>query len=798
MNNIPDLPIASLPIPILVCDGSGVIISANERAQLLFASPLLHMQIDDLLDFKKADVLGCSSFSEAARIVLSRNADLNSINIPFKKPPTSYLCLCLSRLEQDSQDRITVCIQDISDYQNHIKTFKYQQNLLDNIVATSNDALVVFDGSGFIELFNPTAEKLFGLSAAEAIMGDIYHLFNAESHAAVAEVLDELKNSTPEQTSWFFENLATHDANGTVFPSSVSFSRSHKNTDALFFMVVADKSLFHAFINSVDDAYIKTDDKGHIIDLNKKAETIFASGRMELLGKPIGFLGITKLSSSDVIRDVSVLTSISSEEDFTVTNRRGDELNLNLTAWPQVINNTQLNNIIIKDVSQKKIAEKQLIISAYTDSLTKLANRERFHQELSAQVEKSRSTGSAFALLVIDLDKFKEVNDGYGHDYGDRLLKMAAKRLTSCVRENDLVSRMGGDEFTVIVRKIHNETDAVKVVERILKSFRKDFAIKEKRLSVSSSIGIAIFPDDAITEEKLLKSADMAMYAAKKSGRDTYSRFNHDLHKSHDRRKLLERSLAKAMENNELSLHFQPKISYSKKQIVGFEALLRWHNPELGFVSPMEFIPIAEETGQIISMTRWILANALRTVKDLSNTQPDFSNKLTIAVNISPDHFKHDLSGDLRKALQDEAFDSQLLEIEITESTLLERSGDVVDTLNAISALGVQISIDDFGTGYSSLQYLKYFRLNTLKIDRSFVRDIHTDQHNIFIVESIISIAKRMNLNLVAEGVESMKEIRHLAKLGCDIFQGFYYSKPLPAVDIPQFLQAFQAKNKKR
>lgn len=795
MNNIPVLPIADLPIPILVCDGSGVIISANERAQLLFASPLLHMQMDELLDFKKADVLGCSSFSEAARMVLNRSADLNSLNIPFKKPPTSYLCLYLSGLEQD---RISVCIQDISDYQNHIKTFKYQQNLLDNIVATSNDALVVFDGSGFIELFNPTAEKLFGLSAAEAIMGDIYDLFNAESHTAVAEVLADLKNSTPEQTSWFFENLATHHTNGTVFPSSISFSRSHKNADALFFMIVADKSLFHAFINSVDDAYIKTDDKGRIIDLNKKAEAIFANGRTELLGKPIGFLGITKTSSSDVIQDVSVLTSINSEEDFTITNRRGDELNLNLTAWPQVINNTQLNNIIIKDVSQKKNAEKQLRISAYTDSLTKLANRERFHQELSAQVEKSRSSGSAFALLVIDLDKFKEVNDGYGHDYGDRLLKMAAKRLISCVRENDLVSRMGGDEFTVIVRKIHNETDAVKVVERILKSFRKDFAIKEKRLSVSSSIGIAIFPDDATTEEKLLKSADMAMYAAKKVGRDTYSRFNHDLHKSHDRRKLLERSLAKAMENNELSLHFQPKISYSKKQVVGFEALLRWHNPELGFVSPMEFIPIAEETGQIISMTRWILANALHTVKDLSNAQPDLSNKLTIAVNISPDHFKHDLSGDLRKALQDEAFDSQLLEIEITESTLLERSGDVVDTLNAISALGVQISIDDFGTGYSSLQYLKYFRLNTLKIDRSFVRDIHTDQHNIFIVESIIAMAKRMNLNLVAEGVESMKEIRHLATLGCDIFQGFYYSKPLPAADIPQFLQGFQVKNKKR
>jgi EAL domain-containing protein (putative c-di-GMP-specific phosphodiesterase class I) len=227
--------------------------------------------------------------------------------------------------------------------------------------------------------------------------------------------------------------------------------------------------------------------------------------------------------------------------------------------------------------------------------------------------------------------------------------------------------------------------------------------------------------------------------------------------------------------------------------VVGFEALLRWHNPELGFVSPMEFIPIAEETGQIVEMTRWILAKAVSTVRDLPNSETTSGSKLTIAVNISPDHFKHDLSGDLHQILQQEQFDPALLEIEITESTLLERSSDVVDTLNAISALGIHISIDDFGTGYSSLQYLKHFRLNTLKIDRSFVRDIHTDQHNIFIVESIISIAKRMNLNLVAEGVESINEINHLATLGCDIFQGFYYSKPIPATDIPIFLRNFRA-----
>lgn len=796
MHNIPALPLLATPLPVLVCDWNGKILDANERAQSLFARPLADTSMDDLLDFRQSDLGGCGSFNEAAMAVIGRSADFNSVNIAFRKPPISYLCLHLSLVKEDDQEFIVLCIQDISDYRNHIKTFKYQHNLLDNIVATSNEALVVFDESGYIELFNPTAEKLFGISAAEATMGTVHSLFADESHAVIDDVLAKLGTPDANQRSLVFENLATLHANGKTFPSSVSFSRSLKDTDTLFFMAASDTSLFHAFINSVDDAYIKTDAKGYIIDMNKRAEQIFANQRDTLLGKHISFLEIKQTPSPGFIQDLSLLAGISSEEDYMVTNGRGEELILNLTTWPQVINNTQMNNIIIKDVSQKKNVEKQLMISAFTDSLTKLPNREHFNRELIAQVENAKSSGSQFALLVVDLDKFKEVNDSCGHDYGDRLLKTAAKRLTSCVRELDMVSRMGGDEFTVILRKVNGDGDAVRVAERILKSFRKEFSIKEKRLSVSSSIGIAVFPEDAATGDKLLKSADMAMYAAKKSGKDAYARFNQEMHKQHDRRMLLERALVLAMENNEFSLHFQPKVSFSRKQVVGFEALLRWHNAELGFVSPMEFIPIAEETGQIIRMTHWVLANAMRILRELSSRYKFYNpEKLTVAVNISVDHFKHDLSGDLQRILQEQQFDPSLLEIEITEGTLLERSGDVVNTLNEINALGINISIDDFGTGYSSLQYLKHFRLNTLKIDRAFVRDIDVDQHNIFIVESIIAIAKRMNLNLVAEGVESLKEINHLAGLGCDIFQGYYYSKPLPTQDIPQYLQRFYADN---
>jgi diguanylate cyclase (GGDEF)-like protein len=452
----------------------------------------------------------------------------------------------------------------------------------------------------------------------------------------------------------------------------------------------------------------------------------------------------------------------------------------------------RLNNLIIRDISQKKRTEKQLILSAYSDSLTGLSNRANFNRVLANYIEEGTRSGRAFYLLVVDLDKFKEVNDGFGHDYGDNLLVAATKRLLSCVRDHDLVSRMGGDEFTVILREITSEADLLNVAERILGAFRREFSIKEKRIFISVSIGVAAFPDNAQTAEKLLKAADMAMYAAKRSGKDTCCLFTREMYVQYERLKLIEHALPRAIARDEFTLNFQPKISYGKNEVVGFEALLRWNNPELGFVSPMEFIPVSEDSGYIIELTRWVITNSIRTMKQWMAQCAYFKDRrITVSVNISVAHFNHDLYGDLLAIISEENFDPSLLEIEITEGTLLQSAAEVIGLLNKISELGVHISIDDFGTGYSSLQYLKSFHLDTIKIDRAFVRDICSDHHNMLIVDSIISIAKRMNINLVAEGVESKDEIEHLVGLGCDVFQGFYYSKPLSAPTIAQFLSSF-------
>jgi diguanylate cyclase (GGDEF)-like protein/PAS domain S-box-containing protein len=783
----------SLPVPMLLCDAEGIVLDVNPRAFAILAVNPAGIHLDQLLDFSRSDLVGCRTFEEVAEAMRVRNAELNVISLPVNHPPVSHITVSFSFFDQDEDKFILVGISDVSERFNLIKAFEYQQNLLDNILSASTDALVVFDDRGCIELFSPAAELMFGRTSTEMIIDEIHTLFDAQCHARINAVFDHLKTIQSADEILVFEDLCPATSSGEIFPASITFSRSKKHVDSLYFMVVSDKSLFQRFINSVNDAYIKTDSAGYIIDLNNKTENLFHYDRRTLISKHISFLGIKRGETAEVVSDIACVINGKGEEDYIAADKRGANLVLNLTAWPQEINNVRLNNLIIRDISQKKLAEKQLILSAFTDALTGLSNRANFNRILNEQIKEAEHTGKPFFLLVIDLDKFKEVNDGFGHDYGDRLLKAASKRLLSCVREHDLVSRMGGDEFTIILREIDSEADLAKVSQRILRTFRREFAIKEKRIFISASVGIAAFPQDAPHSEKLLKSADMAMYAAKRAGKDTSRQFSREMYVQYERHKLIERALQKAIANNEFSVHFQPKISYSKNEIVGFEALLRWNNRELGSVSPLEFIPIAEENGCIIDLTRWVITESIRTMTRWAAECDYFHDRhLMISVNISVDHFRRDLYEDLRSILDAEQFDPKLLEIEITEGTLLKSASEVVKMLNMISDLGIHISIDDFGTGYSSLQYLKNFHLDTIKIDRAFVRDIYTDPHNILIVESIISIAKRMNLMLVAEGVESYEEVRHLVALGCDVFQGYYYSKPLPASEIPNFLNTFK------
>jgi len=795
-----------MPVPVLVSTEQGDVVDANQRAAQLLGEDLLGRRIEDIIDFSRTDLNDCCKFIEVIEKIKSRTAELNTINVEYSKPYVSRIDIRFSFYEVENQNLVFMSILDASERKRLIETFEYKQNLLDNIVSTSTDALIVYDSYGGIELFSPAAESMFGKTSTEMIIEDIFSLFDGECHQQLSELIDTLKSDDDTKQVIVVENLKPIDARGGVFPASITLSKSHKDRELLIFMVVSDKSLFQRFVNSVNDAYVKTGENGHIIDLNNKMESLFQYEKEELIGKHFSFLGIKTSGSTEVISDFTFMESDGRNEndEYLAINGRGKTLDLNLTVWPQEINSIRVNNVIIRDVTQKKQVEKQLIVSAFTDTLTKLSNRANFNIKLSAQTNESIQSGKTFSLLLIDLDKFKEINDSYGHDYGDELLVVAAKRLVACVRSHDLVSRVGGDEFTIIVREVEDDETVQRIAERILKSFRREFTLKGKHVTISASIGIANFPNDAVTPEELLKSADMAMYSAKRSGKDAFRHFDEQMFKEYERAKIIERELRGALENEELSLHYQPKVSIEQARVVGFEALLRWNNPTLGFVSPAEFIPIAEEISCIVDITKWVLATATSTLTKWIDDQSILDSSVTIAVNISADHFKCGLFDDLERVLDQGGFDPTQLEIEITESTLMDHTDEVVKEINRISDLGVNISMDDFGTGYSSLQYLKYFDLHTIKIDRSFVRNIHKDNHNVFIIESIITIVRRLSLNLVAEGVENEEELLHLASLGCDVFQGFYFSRPVPEEEVPakvlkigKLLQDMKSKQKK-
>jgi len=435
---------------------------------------------------------------------------------------------------------------------------------------------------------------------------------------------------------------------------------------------------------------------------------------------------------------------------------------------------------------------------AYYDSLTGLANRQQFVERLEAILEKAQQSQEKVAVAYLDLDGFKKVNDSYGHNMGDQLLCAVADRLTHSMRDDDTVarsvsdstaqepSRLGGDEFTFLINRVHSRNEAEKVARRILSALDRPYEIGGRELIVTPSIGVAVYPEDGSTVSELLKHSDMAMYQAKESGRNNIKLYNAALSEQQIRMISLEQDLAKALEREELSLHYQAKIDLNSRQVVGAEALLRWRHPQRGMVSPVDFIPLAEESGLIISIGDWVLEQAC---SQLAEWKSDNIVPVPIAVNISAKQFAHsDLRTRVSECLKATEIGADFLELELTESALMADTERAIETLKELDNIGVKSSLDDFGTGYSSLSYLKKFPLSTLKIDRSFVRDIEEDMDDAAIVKAILALSKSLGLKVVAEGVENEQQADFLWNHGCQQAQGYLFSKPIPAQEFAELL----------
>jgi diguanylate cyclase (GGDEF)-like protein len=433
-------------------------------------------------------------------------------------------------------------------------------------------------------------------------------------------------------------------------------------------------------------------------------------------------------------------------------------------------------------------ANRQLHHLALHDSLTRLPNRSLLEDRIGQAITAGQRSGKRFALMFLDLDRFKTINDSLGHHYGDKLLQSVAERLTQSVRAGDTVARLGGDEFVVLLGEVATPTVAASIAQKLVDTLALPIAVEGQAQNVSVSVGVSMFPDDGASLRELMSNADSAMYHAKKMGRGNYQFFAPEMNAAAGARLALEQALRRALDKGEFELHYQPKVDVASGEVHAMEALVRWRSPERGLVPPGEFIAVSEEIGLIIPLGAWVLREACR-----QNRAWQLAGlpRMRVAVNLSAYQFRQqNLPEFVAGILKETGMDASCLEVEVTESVVMHNPVDAARILERLHAQGIHISIDDFGTGYSSLSYLKQFRLDTLKIDRSFVRDISSDADDAAIVSAVIALAHSLRLRVIAEGVETEEQLDYLRQLGCDQYQGFLRSKPLPAAEFEAMLRA--------
>ena len=539
-------------------------------------------------------------------------------------------------------------------------------------------------------------------------------------------------------------------------------------------------------IEQINDSVTTTDLEGKIVSWNKGSEKIFGYTAEEAIGQSIGMLYREEdRASLEAYASILMERGIHNVDIELVTkSKRLIPISFSLTLLrdengiPIGVVGINKDNTARKEAEKALMEQKELLhYQAHHDALTELPNRILFTQRMEKCIERSSKSKIGFALFFIDLDKFKDINDSLGHEIGDKVLRIIALRLQSIIRKEDTLARLSGDEFTIIVSNFKEKKDASHLAEIILEILAEPIHIDREVLYVSGSIGIAIYPDNALDAEYLLKYADTAMYNAKEEGRNTYKFYTSEMTESALAHMSMKTALRQAIDNEEFFIHYQPQIETVNNTMVGLEALIRWDHPTRGILYPSSFIALAEETGLIVEIDRWIMKCAM---KQISQWYAEGFNPGILALNLSIKQLEgNGFIQELKDNLEKFSFKAEWLELEITERQMMKKPDDVIAKLREINALGIGISIDDFGTGYSSLSLLKRLPINKLKIDRSFIDDILYDKDDVAIVQAIVALGKSLKLDLIAEGVETEEQKNFLVNKGCTHMQGHYFSYPV-------------------
>jgi diguanylate cyclase (GGDEF)-like protein/PAS domain S-box-containing protein len=559
-------------------------------------------------------------------------------------------------------------------------------------------------------------------------------------------------------------------------------------------IIFEEKERAQVTLDSIGDAVICTDIAGNLTFLNLVAERLTGWAQSEAQGKPMAevFQIVDPSTRRAIPNPMEAAVSQNRTGHLPVncilTSRDGSEFFIEDTVAPIHDHEGKVTGsvIVFRDVTEVRALAEKVVHAAEHDFLTGLPNRFLLSDRLGQAIAMARRHGGLVAVLFLDLDGFKHINDSLGHPAGDKLLCSIAKRMSECIRSPDTVSRQGGDEFIALLEELFQPEDAANAARRILRAVAETHLIDGHELHVTASIGVSIYPDDGLDAETLIKNADTAMYQAKESGRQGYKFFEPEMNRRAVDRQSIEEDLRCALRRNEFTLHYQPKIDLKTGAITGAEALLRWAHPTRGSIPPLQFIPIAEDSGMILPIGAWVLREACTQARAWTDAGLPFA---TIAVNVSAVQFRNEnFLKDLFATLSETGMDPRSLELEVTESVLMEHPESTAPILDALRQEGVQVSVDDFGTGYSSLSYLQLFPIDALKIDQSFIRRIASSPGDTTIVSAIIAMGQNLHMRVIAEGVETLEDLTFLKAHSCDEAQGYYFSRPVPAKDFAALL----------
>jgi diguanylate cyclase (GGDEF)-like protein/PAS domain S-box-containing protein len=667
---------------------------------------------------------------------------------------------------------------------------------------------LVYCSSDYIWEVNERVEYTYSTSSPEELLGYTSEElvgkkpFDFMSEEEAKKVSDYLKPIWKKRDSFSgLEKIKTHkdgslvyiEASGVPIFDSKGIFKGYRGIDRNISerkKKEIELKLAATVLETATEAVMVTDIHNNIIKVNKAFTTITGYQFDEVLGKPPSVL---KSGHHDAHFFSEMLQTLKTtgEWEGEIWNRRknGDIYPEWLTVSAIQGDQGCINGFVslFSDITKRKEYEEKIEYQANYDALTGLANRHLLADRFSRAIDRADRKKSRVALLFIDLDRFKQVNDSLGHTFGDKLLQEVSSRLYSQVRKSDTTARLGGDEFAVIfpdVPDIHHVEDSIR---NILTNLSEPYQIDGNEIYLSASIGVTVYPDDGSTIENLLRNADSAMYRAKENGRNAFQYYSGEMHKDAEKRRLLENALRKAVNQNEFVLYYQPIVDSVTKEIVGSEALIRWHSPDMGIINPAEFIPLAEDTGLILTIGEWVLNEACR---QISSILPMCPKDFVVSINVSSYQFKkNNVPLLVTRALERFTLSPNRLVLEITESLMLNDDKCILEQLEELRSMGVGISIDDFGTGYSSLSYLHKYPISTLKIDRAFVNDLTSNQQSRALVTAIIAMSKSLGLKMVAEGIEEEQQASVLSKEGCTFFQGFLFSKPLPFDEFQRFIR---------